>query len=202
MRWVHWLVISCFVFCCSVQADVNALQHRLSRLEFKLPDHDEHVVFRFHSPPVSAGFGHDVKGDQALRAQVQLLKGLRLTLALTQSATVDLHYHSPYTSVTEAVMDALCDLPAWKAALDIGRCKWPLPCKRYERLAECIPVTYSEWIVTLTPHTSLFNSICSGVERRREGLCLPPLKITLRGYYGSVLRVGEHVVVSKPAWCH
>lgn len=177
------------------QADISILTKRLSRLEFKPPTQDKKMALFLRSPPESAGFGQDAQGIDALRAQVQLLRSLRLSPAPTQGVTLSLPVLENHTSVTESVMDALRDLPAWEGSLNLGKCKWPLSFKRYERLAECIPVSYSDWNIDVTLSTPLFSSICVGGSKRREGLGLPPLKMYVRGFYGPEKRVNKHVIV-------
>ncbi len=101
-------------------------------------------------------------------------------------------------AMTEHTMAALSNLPQWTWHLHFAsgqgpECTWPLPPHAYEQLAACVPRSYARWHVKAPIDSHLLKSICVCVERARQGL--PSLEISVWGYEGENVQVGQHVVL-------
>ncbi len=100
-------------------------------------------------------------------------------------------------SLTSDVVAALSGLPEWRGCLNLNSCKWPCEPAVYTQLAHRIPTSYLRWNVQTWDKKAL-GSICQGVNQRRQGLGLPPLKLSMHSLTWAGLKsagvVGEHVV--------
>ncbi len=96
------------------------------------------------------------------------------------------------------VVEALRGLPAWSGTLDLRDCgPWPLEPTQYKGLAHAIPTSYTVWELGHSVPQAVVDSICEGVNERRERLGLRPIAVCWSAHEGPARKVGEHVMVMR-----
>ncbi len=62
--------------------------------------------------------------------------------------------------------------------------------------AECIPTSFTEWVLPESTRGPLLQDICAGINTARVGGGLRPLKLATRGATDmKTVEVGDHVVL-------
>ncbi len=120
-----------------------------------------------------------------LSTQLTFLRSLRLLEP--ERVTVTL-FRLP---LTHDSMAALSGLPEWPGVLSFLDCAWPLPAPEYTQLAQCVPISYTEWHVRCDD--AILDSICEGINERRARLGARPVSVYVRAE--QIRRRGEHVVL-------
>ncbi len=116
------------------------------------------------------------KSTAELRTQLSVLRAVRFANpAAQQGALLQLHY----LALTHDTMEALRELPEWSGTISFKHCDAPLATEEYRKLAEVVPVSYRKWVLPTYIKSSLVDSICAGINARREGLGLPPVQATV-----------------------
>ncbi len=165
--------------CCAQEGEAKELQRRL-----------QHMVWSPRTITVQYPEDHDMQSYGALCTHLGTLRGLQLDTDASGRCTVRLDGWA----LTQDAMDALRTLPSYTGTLDLSACKLSLNPHEYTQLGSHIPTSFTEWDMGVCDAGVVF-SICSGVEKRREGLGIGRLKLLVKGAPWQAFDVGAHVVV-------
>ncbi len=186
----------CVCVCVCVQESLHELQGRLQHITWAQRAYSQYVDTKNITFYVQCAEGADPV--QQLTSQLALLRAVRLHNTVeASSAQVVLQGWRWCLSG----LQALRGLPAWDIVLILKECK--LVCGSHSasrvthELAQCIPTSYSTWVLPEKPGSEALVGVCDGLDSRRAGLGLPRLRIELVGYCEEEVTVGEHVVLSE-----
>ncbi len=130
----------------------------------------------------------------AVHAQLAVLRAMQLP-DTDPNPTICIDLCS--TALAADTLAALQGLPDWPQAqlqLSVSSCTWPMEAAQYTQLAQVVPVSYREWFL-MGVSDEVVQSVCAGVNQRRQGLGLGPVTVWRSGPCTQVTRVGEHVIL-------
>ncbi len=133
----------CVCVCACVQACISGLTAWLRNVVFEplscLPCDPSANTIIFH-----LCVPYDL--PQGVTPELCLLPQL-LALHHVRTAINTKHLVRIVAPMTEPVMHALRYLPPLSCTLDLSQCGWVLPQEEYAQLAQCVPRSYTQWLM-------------------------------------------------------
>lgn len=136
-------------------------------------------------------------GMEQLTNELAVLRAMRLHTGVDMGVvTVCLHN---WHNLKLRKLHVLCGLPEWSSTLDMRYCTFTCAASVVSayahQLAQCIPTSYTTWVLEQERLGPLVPALWDALNTRRAGLGLPSLLIVLRGYEDGDTAMGEHVIV-------